>query len=317
VKLSDLGEHGLIRRVTGGIPLDPARVVLGVGDDCSVTRLPGGQLQLVTTDLLLENVHFLRDVIQPEELGAKAMAVNLSDIAAMGGTALDAWVSLGLSQAVDVEWVDRLYSGMTRVAAAHRVSLLGGDTTAAEQIVLNLVLLGEVAPGEILLRSGAQPGDRIFVSGHLGDSAAGLHALRERLEAPELVRRHHSPEPRLELGRRLATSGLVHAAIDLSDGLASDLNHICDASGVGSEVHADQLPRSAALEAYCRRHHLDPVAFALAGGEDYELLVTGALALRDIPGLVEVGEVVGGDERTLLCGDTRCPLEPAGFDHLR
>jgi thiamine-monophosphate kinase len=317
VKLTDLGEHGLIRRVTAEIPLDPARVLLGAGDDCSVTRLPGGQLQLVTTDLLLEKVHFLRDVIQPEELGAKAMAVNLSDIAAMGGTALDAWVSVGLSKAVDVEWVERLYGGMTRVATAHRVNILGGDTTAAEQIVLNLVLLGEVAPGEILLRSGAESGDRIFVSGPLGDSAAGLDALREQREAPELVHRHHSPEPRLELGRRLATSGLVHAAIDLSDGLASDLNHICDASGVGCEVHADQLPRSAALQAYCRRHHLDPLAFALAGGEDYELLVTGAPALGEIPGLVEVGEVTSGGERTLLLDDSRRPLEPAGFDHLR
>ncbi len=315
MKLHDLGERRLIERVTAAATLDPTRVLLGAGDDCSVTRVDGERLQIVTTDMLVEDVHFVRAALSARQLGRKAVAVNLSDIAAMGGTALDAWISVALPASLEVAWVDELFAGINDVVRAHAVNLLGGDTTRSDAIVINIAVLGEVLASEILVRSAARPGDHIFVSGPVGDAAAGLDALRHRRDAAELIRRHHEPEPHLAVGRRVATSGAARAAIDVSDGLAIDLTRVCAASRVGCELDAARLPLSAELRAYCAENELDPVELALGGGEDYVLLVTGSGELAEL-GQIDLGRITEGVPELWRDG-ARVPLEPAGWDPLR
>lgn len=324
--LADLGERGFIERIAPGCLVDAERVIVGIGDDCAVIRADADhdRVSLVTTDMLVEQVHFLRDAITPRQLGAKALAVNLSDIAAMGGQPHDAFISLAIPPGLTLEYLDELYAGLKGMAARHGVNISGGDTTAARgDLVINVALTGEAGRRKVLLRSGARPGDRIYVTGNLGDSAAGLHAVlhghtRDDETAAELVRRHHEPVPHLEQGQRIAATGLAHAMIDLSDGLVADLGHICDQSRVGCALEAAHLPLSPELERYCAAHHLDPIELALAGGEDYVLLFTadpGIIAQIDA---VDIGEIVTADSRTMTRNGTGpAPLGHTGWDHLR
>jgi len=332
VKLGDIGEFGFIDRIAQGCLVgEPSHVVRGIGDDAAVVRCPHGLL-LITTDLLIERVHFLRPAISPTQLGTKALAVNLSDIAAMGGTPCDAFVSIAIPAEVPVEELDGIYDGMKALARRTGVNILGGDTTRSSQdLCLNLVVTGFVPEGEALYRSGARVGDRIVVTGTLGDSAGGLRILLERLELPHevaapLLAAHLEPELYLEEARLFATSGWAHAAIDLSDGLASDLGHVCRASGVGAVVDVAALPLSAELGELCRAAGGDPLALALGGGEDYRLLVavapegveplTRSVAAATGRRLYEIGEVVPGSGIRLRHPDGRLePLTLSGFDH--
>ena len=320
MKLDELGEFGLIERLARGGAAAPEHVVVGIGDDCAVTRCRGEALRLTSTDMLVEGVHFTREATTPRQLGAKALAVNLSDIAAMGGHPREVYVALAIPPAWDVEDVEQLYGGLRALAQRHDVALLGGDTTrAAGAMVISITVVGDAPADQLLYRHGGRPGDRLFVSGTLGDAAAGLHALLHGrgARAQGLVQRQLEPLPRLELGRRVAASGLATAMIDLSDGLAGDLGHVCDRSGVGCEVRCDALPRSAELTRYCARFGLDPLELALTGGEDYELLVAGDAALAEL-GLVQVGQLTGDEARQIvLPGGTRRPLQTGGWDHFR
>jgi thiamine-monophosphate kinase len=331
VKLSELGEFGLIDRISKGCVTAPERVIRGIGDDCAVTEAaePGDLLGLLTTDMLVEQVHFTREVITPEQLGAKALAVNLSDIAAMGGRPLDAVVAVAIPPDVDVSYLDRLYDGLKRAAGRFGVNILGGDTSRSPaDLVISVALTGEVERERILYRGGARPKDRIYVTGCLGDAAAGLDAIdTDRVgtgaSAHELARRHLEPEPHLEAGPRIAATGLAHAMIDVSDGLAADLGHICRESGLGCRVERSGLRRSVSAELlqYCRAHQLEPERFVLFGGEDYVLLVAGAPGLeRALAGsgtqVVELGQLTEGDELRLVEDDGRStPLDPTGWDH--
>jgi len=321
VKLSDVGEFGLIERLTDNCVVNALHVVKGIGDDCSVTRGAGDTLRLVTTDMLIERVHFLRDAITPRQLGAKALAVNLSDIAAMGGTALDAYVSIAVPTDLTVAYLDELYLGMKQLARRFAVNILGGDTTASKtDLVINIAVTGEVPSSQILYRHTAKAGDRIYVTGCLGDSGAGLHAIlnggTEGVES--LVRRHLEPEPHLSRGRWLAQSGQARAMLDVSDGLTSDLGHICGQSHVGCTVVSSRLPLSPELVAYCDNNGLDALDFALSGGEDYVLLVTGSEELSKEPDLFEVGRVTESLDRILIgtTGEAR-ELLASGWDHMR
>ncbi len=329
MSLAEIGEFGFIDRVSAGCLTRPSGVVLGIGDDCAVTRCEPGRLRLLTTDLLIERVHFLRDAITPGQLGAKALAVNLADIAAMGGTALDAFVSIAIPKDVPLAYLDALYDGMKALARQFDVNILGGDTSGSRaDLVVNIALTGEVAEDRILYRSGARIGDILFVSGPLGDSAGGLDALlRGRSDASpaarELVRRHHEPQPHLEEGRAIAASGLAHAMLDVSDGLAADLPHLCDRSEVGAEVWEAELPLSPELRVYCAAHGLDASAVALSGGEDYVLLLAADSGLADaLAGagvrLHAIGRVIEAGRREVARRDgTRSPLAPGGWDHFR
>lgn len=327
MKLSDLGEFGFIRRIAPDCIVASDRIVQGIGDDCSVTPGEDGSLRLFTTDLLVERVHFLLDGISGNQLGLKALAVNLSDIAAMGGTPLDAYISIAVPEGISLTFLDEFYRGLKSMAAQFDVNLLGGDTTISKQdLVINVAVTGTVSRDHILYRRGAQPGDAIFVTGPVGDAGAGLHATLHGHTgrhdcAAVLARRLNEPAPHLTQGRAIAATGCVHAMIDVSDGVDADLAHICDRSEVGCVIESDLLPFSAALTDYCKRVELDPVSFALRGGEDYVLLCTGEEKLLTVLSEVDVyriGHIIADRRRVLRKADgSEIPLGSMGWDHFR
>ncbi len=279
MKINEIGEFGLIGRIAERFaPLVPAGWE-GIGDDCAVIPWDEGQSMLITTDLLVEGVHFLRDRISARELGAKSLAVNLSDVAAMGGRAVGTFLSLGLPvEGGGVEWCDAFFEGYRSFG----VPLLGGDTTASTTgIVINITVLGRAENSRIKRRNTARPGDRIAVTGPLGESAAGLRVLLEGLpstpDTDELIRHHHRPRPHLEEGEWLGRERGVHAMMDVSDGVASDLLHILRGSAVGATVDLSRIPVSPLLQRTAEQFDgWEARRLALTGGEDYVLLLTVA-----------------------------------------
>ena len=240
-------------------------VVRGIGDDCAILQLPSGCDLLATTDLCIERVHFRKEWHPPESVGHRCLARGLSDIAAMGGEPLACFLSLGLPSSLPQRWADRFLRGLEALARRSKVQLAGGDISAARDITADIVVIGQVPVGGALLRSGARPGDRIFVSGELGGSATTLQRLYSgKRVRPSRSNPHFYPEPRIALGRHLRQQGLATAMIDLSDGISIDLGHICKESGVAATIDSSRIPvvRGATLE------------MALHGGEDYELLFT-------------------------------------------
>jgi thiamine-monophosphate kinase len=332
MELREIGEFGFIRRVSRGCLIRPEGVERAIGDDAAAFVVPSDELTLVTTDLLVERVHFLRHATTPFNLGHKAMAVNLSDIAAMGGTPREAFVSTAIPEGCPVEYLDELYHGMKRLAARYDVNILGGDTTASvADLILNVTVIGHVRRGEVLYRSGAKPGDAVCVTGTVGDSRAGLHFVLTRAEPPDAAMRrlfdaHILPQPHLEEGRFLAATGAATAALDVSDGLSSDLAHIVEESRVGIRVQADSIPISRELRDFCARFGKDPVRFALSGGEDYILAVTvmaerfdevaRGFAARFGRPLYRVGEVSDSRGLELVMPDGKLQsVGPTGWDH--
>jgi len=320
-----------IRRLCGG--RGDERVIRGIGDDCAVVRLTEGLLQLVSTDALVENIHFNLTWHPAVKLGRKAASVNISDIAAMAGIPRFAFLTLGLTADTDSAWLDGFLQGFKDVLDEHGVLLLGGDTVkSVEALLFSVTVLGEVAENEICFRSGARPGDLILASGTLGDAAAGLAVCRNRLADPHnryapLVARHLDPLAKVELGRFLGASHKVHAMLDSSDGLATDIAHLCKESGVGAEIFADRLPMSKALRELAEGQGLDPLYLALSGGEDYQLLLT--VAEGDAAALVEgcraqlgekltvVGRIVGGRGVMLEQDGGLQDISFQGYDHFR
>ena len=330
--LKDIGEFGFINRITPGCLVREDRVVKAIGDDAAAFYSPPGQLNLVTTDLLVERVHFLRDATSGYNLGYKALAVNLSDIAAMGGTPAEAFVSIAIPEDCSLEYLDDLYRGMRDLASESRVNILGGDTTGSKRdLIINIAVNGSVAEEEMLCRDGAGAGDVICTAGYLGDSRAGLHMILNNIPAEtegsrKLLDAHIRPRPHLEEGSFLASSRVVSSAIDVSDGLSSDLKHLCDQSGTVALLKSSSIPVSLELREFCRNFIFDPVEFALAGGEDYVLLFT--VPWRDAPALQEayrkefgkpfhiLGEMASGNESIVEQDDgTRNPLPRTGWNH--
>lgn len=293
------GEFGFIDYIKAHCDLPQAGV--GIGDDCAIIPTEGCDT-LVTTDMLLEGVHFLRPKSSPEDVGWKSAAVNLSDVAAMGGEAVATFLSIALPKDAQGEWAERFVEGYAEISRLFGVPLLGGDTTSSlRDIAINVGVVGRCERGRAALRSGARVGDTIFVTGPLGDSGAGLKVLLEELPhsaiAYYLVRKHMRPTPRLAEGRALLATGKVGAMMDVSDGIASDLMHILRASGVGAEVWLDELPLSPQLTALCAQEGWDAYHLATSAGEDYELLLTAPeeIAQRvDFP-LYPIGKIVAGD----------------------
>jgi thiamine-monophosphate kinase len=261
-------------------------VIKGIGDDCAVFRSHGEQSWLITTDTLVESIHFDLAWHPPKLLGRKAAAVNISDIAAMGGRPVSALLSVAVTD-TGAAWLEDFMTGLLEMLQEHDVILIGGDTVRSrEAAVFNVTVLGEANETNILYRSGAAAGDMVWVSGYLGEAAAGLELMRKQSSQrrggeeqwPRLEKAHLDPEPRTRLGKLLAESGLVHAMMDLSDGLATDLAHICLAGGVRSEISAVELPISKDLAAAVAYLGMVPVELALKGGEDYQLLFTAPAA---------------------------------------
>ena len=274
--LSELGEFGLIRRIREGEAVPEG--VEGIGDDCAVLPQREGFETLVTTDLLTEGVHFLREDADPRDLGWKAAAVNLSDIAAMGGRPVGSFLAFALPKGLDSIWMDAFIEGYRDVSALSATPLLGGDTTSSKDgLCICVTVVGECATGTEVRRSGARPGDLVCVTGTLGDSAGGLKVILEGLprgrDEKALVDRHYRPVPRIPEGQAVAAGGAT-AMMDISDGIGSDLGHILESSGVGARIDVDLLPLSEQLRRCCGRYGWDPYSLAIDGGEDYELLFT-------------------------------------------
>ena len=324
-------EFALIRQLTESLPVSGA-TLLGVGDDCAILRGTGGSDWLVTTDMLVEDVHFRRDTISWPALGAKALTCGLSDVAAMGGSGRWAVVNLGVPKNFSDADAGAMYEGLCDQARRYRVDIVGGDTVCAPHgVVIGVTLIGVVDAGMALRRSAAEPGDAIVVTGRLGDAAAGLDVLLagdpDAEETRGLVGAHQWPVPRCEVGVALTQLGTVHACIDLSDGLAGDLHHVCAASEVGAVVDEAALPLSAALQAYAAQRRRDPLDWALGGGEDYELLFTmparAAAKLGEswsapapVP-LTVIGAIEAGPPGVRLRRRSGAvePMPASGFDH--
>ena len=271
MKLSRLGEFGLIDRISRGVTVGSG-VRLGIGDDAAWIDHPQGS-SLVTTDMLIEGIHFNLKWTSLTDLGYKALAVNLSDIAAMGGTPAYVLLSLGIPANFDSKKIDELYRGVNELAAKHEITIVGGDTNTAHSLLISVCLIGH-PPKKPICRSGADVGDDLYVTGTLGDAAFGLNLLRDKYRlrsraVAQLLKRHRRPTPRLAAGALLARRNLATAMIDISDGLIQDLGHICRNSRVGAIIEREKLPISIPLRALAGPNSM---RYALSGGEDYELL---------------------------------------------
>ena len=298
-------------------------VLKGIGDDCAVLRLRPGSDFLITTDFSLEGVHFRRDWHPAESVGHRCLARGLSDIAAMGGDPYAAFLSLALPSDVPQSWVRRFFRGLIQLAEKHGTTLAGGDTAESRSgILADIIVVGTVPKDRAILRSDAKAGDRIFVSGELGGSAAAVLQMRAHPRTklnPRDYRRHFFPQPRVELGRVLREKGLASAMIDTSDGLSTDLAHICEESGVGAQLNEVAIPR-ARMGKMTRRVDLD---LALHGGEDYELVFTSPAGKRvpsQIAGvaLTHIGHITRG--RGIFVNDSKAAaykLAPQGWEHFR
>ncbi|GIX47580.1 MAG: thiamine-monophosphate kinase [Candidatus Tectimicrobiota bacterium] len=335
MQVQAVGEFALIARLQQRLPPpQEARVVCGIGDDCAVLRLPAGSDLLLTTDTQEEEVHFRRAWATPEDIGWRCLAVNVSDIAAMGGMPVAAVVALSLPPDLEVAFVEGLYDGLQAVATAYSCPIVGGNVSkTAGKLAVTISVLGEVPRGQALRRSGARVGDEIWVTGTLGEAKAGLEALRHAprlagLATERVCERYRRPRPRLHEAWYLREHGGLHSLIDLSDGLSSDLAHICQASGVGAVLEAAQLPLAEETRRVAAALGADPLAYALHGGEDFELCFTappGRIAplqadftRRFQCPLTRVGYICAGRGVTLQLPDGRChPLPVAGYDHFQ
>jgi thiamine-monophosphate kinase len=337
VRTSELGEFGLIRRLTEGLESRPD-VLLAAGDDAALLDIGTDGLLVATVDAQVEGRHFLRSVATPQEIGYKALAVNLSDIASMGAEPLWALVSLVTPPTLDVSVLDGIYAGMRALARRYGVAIVGGNVAATEgPLTLDVTVLGRVGRGRALVRSGGKPGDSVLITGALGAAAAGVLVATQPAPADSPLAREMvdvvrasmvTPTPRVEAGRALAATGVVTAMLDASDGLAADVGHLCAASGVGVTLKAEAIPVSAAAEAVARAYGREPLALALTGGEDYELLFTvrpdgiqealAAVAAQGTKAHV-IGQLtdVGHGMRLQQADGSLHPLEPRGWDHLQ
>jgi len=328
MKLKDVGEFGLIDMIKKDAIINHDDVVLGIGDDAAVYIPRAGWFELLTTDMLIENVHFDLTKTTPCQLGYKALAVNLSDIAAMGGRPRHAVVSLGLPPALSVEFVVELYTGMKEICREYAVNIIGGDTVSSPSgLVVNVALTGEVEPTGLLRRSGAKSGDFVVVTGTLGNSAAGLDLLMrgswEEFDfAWPLVSAHLTPRPQLGIGQKLAKWGAT-SANDISDGLSSEANELAHASKVGLRIFRDKIPLAPELVEAAAVLGKSPYDYALFGGEDYQLIFTcgpqefAAISMGEAP-LTVVGEVIDGSGVILVDADGRpSALEARGYNHFR
>lgn len=330
--IKEIGESDLIQRIAAKYRSTHESVILGIGDDAAALKVPSPNVLLTTCDLLVEGVHFDLRFTDSYHLGRKALAVNLSDIAAMGGTARYFLVSLALPSHLSVAFVDDLYRGMMALADQFHIHLVGGDTNASpSSLMIAITVLGEAHPHHLLRRSGAEAGDSIFVTGTIGDAALGLLTLQsDPLPAAPpaingLTSRQLSPLPRLREGKMLADNHLASAMIDISDGLLIDLNRILTASRKGATVFLSHLPRSEDFQRNRRHPEKTKIDCALGGGEDYELLFTvhpgreeellRLATAAEVP-VTKIGEV--DDSRKLAVLDHNLqpyPVAHLGFDH--
>ena len=343
--VAELGEHALLARLLTRLPRPSASVLVGPGDDAAVVATTRNERLVITTDAVVEGVHFSRAYSTPADIGHRALAVNLSDLAAMAATPKWALLSLVLPGLMPVAEVEELVDGMSALATRHGVSVAGGNITRTDgPLVVDVTAGGEAAPRKWLTRNGARAGDEIYVSGSIGGAAAGLEMLRTGAgsrqpfdSAPEsrrlaqgrpadvCIMRHRQPEPRVRLGIAMGRARAAHAAMDLSDGLADAVHQVAAASRVGVRVDAASLPIEACASEWWKARGVDAVSAAVAGGDDYELLFAvpakGAGRLRSVtrrvsdPALTKIGVFTKDAHERVLMRDGKEDTIPRGFEH--
>lgn len=335
--LHQIGEFGLIRRIQDTIQLHQPSTVLGIGDDAAVLAPPAGHHIVVSTDLLVEGVHFDLTFCPLKHLGYKAVAVNVSDIAAMNATPTQLVVALSLPGRFSVEAVEELYQGMCLACEAYNVDIVGGDTTNSRAgLVISITALGQVEAGQAVHRSGAGPNDLLCVTGDLGGAFLGLQVLEREKQAwqadpdtqpelskyPYVLQRQLRPEARMDIIHELRELGVRPTSmIDVSDGLASEVLHLCQASGTGARIFSENLPIANPSLEVANEFNLDPIMCMLNGGEDYELLFTVPLAdharIKNHPDITIIGHMVDQSEGANLItkAGQPVPLRAQGFSH--
>ena len=334
--LNELGEFGLIDLIKKSVKIENASTKTGIGDDAAVLE-PGQKQIVVSTDMLVEGIHFDLTFCPLKHVGYKAVAVNISDIAAMNALPTQITVSLAIGARYTLEAIEELYAGIRAACANYKVDLVGGDTTSSNAgLIISITAIGEVAPGEVALRSTAKVNDLICVTGDLGAAYLGLQVLNREKQAfmanpdmqPELdkkeylVQRQLKPEARMDVIHELKELGVKPTAmIDVSDGLASELMHICSQSGVGATIFQDKLPADEQVLDTAEEFKIDPVTCILNGGEDYELLFTVALSdydkIRNHPDITIIGKIAEKQEgvRIVMPSGNAYPLQAQGWRH--
>ncbi len=333
MQISEMGEVKLIEHLTAKLKHSyDSTVHLGIGDDAAAIRISANKYLLIAVDMLVQDRHFVLDKIEPEQLGYKSIAVNLSDIAAMGGTPTHAVISIGWPAKTELRYAEKVYHGIEEIANQFEVNIIGGDTVKSPQLVIDVTVLGEMKEKPVS-RSGAKPGDYIAITGRVGASAAGLALLQneesEKIISPfmrnDLLKAHLCPYPRVREALKLVQAGIPSAMIDISDGVASEINHICAQSKAGALVYAESIPidlHTRKTADFLREEYL---SWALYGGEDYELIFTfspelevaaqEALAAMDLD-LHVVGEILPPEKGINLSLEGRIvPLGGKGYDH--
>lgn len=328
--LEELGEFGFIKRFLSGFNSHRDELVVQPGDDCAAISINNGNLLLVTTDLLAENIHFRQSTIDGYHLGRKCIAVNISDIAAMGGVPTFCFLSIAIPSGFSTTYLEEISRGMQSICREFNVVLAGGDTTGSESgLVINICQLGEVTSEKCLLRSGARTGDVVQVSGPLGFSATGFELL-ESCQADEprvlpFIQAHIDPVPQVSLARLLADRG-IRSMIDISDGLLQDLGHICEQSQCGAELNLDQLKLSELLLHHYQNDYERAVRIALTGGEDYGLCWTASAECAEeilteirrngFPEAQSIGVITDQAGVTVLKNREPVQFQRTGWDHL-
>lgn len=329
-----LKEGGMLRSPS----LGPVKVILGFGDDCASFKIDRSYHILLSTDLLVEDVHFRKGYFSAFQLGYKALAVNISDIAVMGGMPTQALVGLAIPSVLDISFVEELYDGLIKTGEEYDISVIGGDTVGSPgPVMLSITILGAVEEGNMVTRKGAKPGNKIMVTGELGSAMLGLEIIEHQEgmgkkgeEANDLRRtcsRFIHPVPRIKEARAIAQRHLATSMIDLSDSLSQDLTHICRSSEVGARIKKKSLPIAPEVKKIIKKKGKDPFLYALTGGEDYEILFTVRpedvelvkdLVLKETGTIVhEIGEICPAEDGIILIDETgdEKPLRPCGFNH--
>jgi thiamine-monophosphate kinase len=328
--VSDIGERALIARIKARVSM-PSWVVIGPGDDAAVIKPQRGAFDVLTTDAQVDGVHFDRRFVPADAIGHRALAVNLSDLAAMGASPRAALLSLALPPALDVATLEQVLDGLLALAARYRVTLIGGNITQTPgPLTLDVTAIGSARPRRVLTRGGARPGDEVYVTGTLGEAAVGLHKLQAATQpaagwaADACVGRYLRPDPRVRAGMLLGRNRAASSCMDVSDGLADCVRQVAEASGVGITLDASAIPTSAEVRDAQSRRGRDPLEPALGGGDDYELFFTVRPAHRgrlravcqqlgDLP-ITRIG-VVTRERALLIRHEEGLGALPAGYEH--
>ena len=312
------GEFGLIEMIKRKVKPYSKDVIAGIGDDAAVLKYNKNSYILFKTNMLVENVHFSLKYSTPGQIGMKAIEQNVSDIAAMGGIPKFALVSLALQNDIDVDFVDKLYNSINQKSKKYRINIVGGNITRSKEIVVSVALIGFVEKKYLTLRRGAKIDDLIFCSGNVGPSSLGLELLRNNLKGKS-IKKHLEPKSRLDLARKLVKIG-INSMIDVSDGIASEVKHICKESNVGAIIYADKISISRNTIIDAKKIHKNPLDFALYGGEDYELVFTALknklkwLKNYDVK---VIGEIVDKKYGIKLIKNGKKSKLKSGFDHFK